>query len=47
MKSTRDDEVEANDDKELDENEFELRINEDLDQRERESGSDDCDVNIE
>ena len=39
MKSIEDDENEANDGEALDENDFELKINEDLDQHERESWS--------
>ena len=46
MKSDREDEVEANDYEELDENDFQLKVNEDLDQHERESGSNECDVDI-
>ena len=42
IKQIRDDEVKANDGKELDENE--LQMNEDLDHRE--IGSDECDVDI-
>ena len=37
MESIQDDEVEADDDKELDENELKFEIDEDLHQRERES----------
>ena len=37
MKSIVDDEVEANDEDALDENDFELKINEDLHQHERKS----------
>ena len=37
MKSISDDEVEANDDKKLDQNEFELKFDEDKGQRKREN----------
>ena len=47
MKSIEDDEVEANNDKELDENKFELEIEKDHDQRKKESGSIEIDVAIE
>ena len=47
MKSIGANEIETNDYKELDENDFALIINEVLDQRERESGSNECDVDIE
>ena len=39
MKSIGDDEVDAKDDKKMDENDFEIKIN-DLNQQERGSGSD-------
>ena len=40
MKSIGHDEVKANDDEDLDENDSELKINEDLDQRKNENGND-------
>ena len=44
MKSIGYDVVEANDDEVLDENDFEIKFNEDLDQHGREGGSGKCDV---
>ena len=38
------DKFEANDDKNVDENDSEHKVNEDQDQQERESGSDECNV---
>ena len=40
MKSIGDDEVDAKDDKKMDENDFEIKTNGDLNQQERGSGSD-------
>ena len=45
LKSIEDDDVEANNDPEMDENELELEID-DLNQREKESGSDESNVDI-